>query len=423
MARAPRGHGSVQQSGSTVLLIGASTRALAFSILRSGMKPWCLDLFNDADLLAVAPDSKRCPFSGYPASLPNLLQDAPIGRVIYTGGLENHPRLISAFAEQRPLWGNNESSLRSVRDPFHVASLLSADGLRFPGTFRTQEVADGRFQLLRKPRKSAGGNQISIADRDDSESIGFYFQQFIPGPSFAAVFCAYRDRTVLLGVTEQLTGEEWLNAKPFHYCGSIGPVSLPAKLRETLARIGETLRGGCGLRGLFGVDFILHDNEPWPVEVNPRYTASIEVLEYASHRTIAPTITNWPGLKAMEHHRDAFDNVGEPAAQARVLQSESLTLACAEGSQSLVGKAVLFAPEMLIVPEKTRISINTDPFIRPDVADIPRAGETIEEGWPILTVFAEASTLEDCRAELKRRSDEMMRRILADWRASPRSTS
>ena len=49
-----------------------------------------------------------------------------------------------------------------------------------------------------------------------------------------------------------------------------------------------------GLRGLFGVDFVLRDGIPWPVEVNPRYTASVEVLEFAA------------GIRALTLHRSIF---------------------------------------------------------------------------------------------------------------------
>ena len=38
-----------------LLLFGASVRAAAFSALRAGLRPWCADLFGDADLQA------RCP--------------------------------------------------------------------------------------------------------------------------------------------------------------------------------------------------------------------------------------------------------------------------------------------------------------------------------------------------------------------------
>jgi len=37
----------------TVLIVGASTRAAAFSALRAGLKPRCLDHFVDRDFMAI----------------------------------------------------------------------------------------------------------------------------------------------------------------------------------------------------------------------------------------------------------------------------------------------------------------------------------------------------------------------------------
>ena len=51
---------------------------------------------------------------------------------------------------------------------------------------------------------------------------------------------------------------------------------------DDLARLGQVLAAGCGIRGLFGVDCVEENSVFWPVEINPRYTASVEVLEYAS---------------------------------------------------------------------------------------------------------------------------------------------
>src|SRR5687767_3221982 len=107
--------------GEHLLFFGASARAAAFSALRAGLRPWCADLFADADL------RRRCPATRlagrYPAAFAQLLRDAPPGPWMYTGGLENHPRLVGRMARLRPLWGNGEESLRRARDP---AALVAA---------------------------------------------------------------------------------------------------------------------------------------------------------------------------------------------------------------------------------------------------------------------------------------------------------
>ena len=135
----------------------------------------------------------------------------------------------------------------------------------------------------------------TAADADDRPSPLVYLQEFIEGESQSAVFCGEGGGARLLGVSRQLVGEDFLHAAPFRYCGSVGPLQPDAAQRQTLERFGSILARKCGLRGLFGVDGIVRDGAFWPVEVNPRYTASVEVLEYAL------------GLSAMAWHRAAFD--------------------------------------------------------------------------------------------------------------------
>src|SRR6202030_2218911 len=59
-----------------VLLIGASTRAAAFSALRAGLRPWCADLFNDADLRGRCPSVALVPGT-YPQGFVAAVQQAP----------------------------------------------------------------------------------------------------------------------------------------------------------------------------------------------------------------------------------------------------------------------------------------------------------------------------------------------------------
>ncbi len=41
----------------------------------------------------------------YPESFLEALAAAPPGPWLYTGGLENHPRLVQRMSERRELWG------------------------------------------------------------------------------------------------------------------------------------------------------------------------------------------------------------------------------------------------------------------------------------------------------------------------------
>jgi uncharacterized protein len=388
---------------SRLLIVGASARAAAASARRAGLDPWCADLFGDADLRALAPDSVRCPAGQYPGGLVEILREAPPGPWMYTGALENQPNLVRALADLRPLWGNGPNALVRCRSPFTVERLLCDARLAAPETRAADAELPGSCRWLRKPLKGAAGQGIRFADEAEScpHPRRHYYQQFVPGPPMSAVYARGRGGTRLLGVTEQLIGADWLNAPAFRYAGNVGPVEVSPGVRDELVRVGQALGDGCDLLGLFGVDFVEHDGRPWVVEVNPRYPASVEVLERAT------------GLVALSHHRSAFGPAAPPIT------------APAPGGP-VAGKAILYAPRRVVVP--TAIGDLRRPDFRPGnpnarYADIPHHGEVIEAGWPVLTVLADGSDQPECLAALRRAAAGMGRALFGSREAVPVSQS
>jgi predicted ATP-grasp superfamily ATP-dependent carboligase len=394
MATDPRDH---------VLIVGASARAAAFSALRAGLRPWCADLFADADLQAVCP-VQRLPAGKYPEGFLELVGPEPSGPWMYTGGLENRPGLVRRMAQRRPLWGNDAPVLSVMRRPEVVARLLRAGNIDCPDVYvRAADVpAHGRW--LVKPRFGAGGTGVRFWTGDETghRPRPVYFQEYIEGGSCAAVYVAGDGQGRLLGVTRQLVGEPWLHAAPFHYCGSIGPLYLTPTMRAALDRVGTVLAGSTSLssekrlRGLFGVDFILRDGIPWPVEVNPRYTASVEILDYAS---------GWP---ALAWHRRVFDPSAPSPPTSRA-------------SDGILGKAILFARAPLRFPadgpwrptldQVSKLPCATQLRQPPAFADIPHAGQDIEAGQPILTFFARAASVAGCTEALRRCAADLDRQL------------
>jgi predicted ATP-grasp superfamily ATP-dependent carboligase len=221
---------------------------------------------------------------------------------------------------------------------------------------------------------------VAVALDPEREFQRDYVQEFIEGRACAAVYLGERKNARLLGLTRQLVGETSLHAGMFQYCGSIGPLSLDPNVSSKLARIGNVLTSRFQLRGLFGVDCILRDGVPWPVEVNPRYTASVEVMEYAA------------GVPAIALHRAVFDTDAPlPRAKPRVA--------------GVVGKAILFARAPLVFPDdgpwSTTLRSPGPIEEMPEFADIPHAGERIQARRPILTFFARAETEAQCLEQLK----------------------
>jgi len=391
-----------------VILLGASTRAAAVSALRAGWAPWCVDLFGDADLERMAP-VRKVPLANYPRALIAALADAPQGPVIYAGGLDNRPDLVKRI--DLPLWGNEANVLRAIRTPNLWTGCLQTAGIPCPALAeaptssseperqaREGQPLAGRSgsditaeRWLLKPRKSGGGLGIHPYAGQAFQPRTHFLQEYIEGVATSAVFLGSDGRAILLGVTEQLVGTPWLNAPGFHYAGSIGPLPLDAVAAARWQALGSALASGFHLRGLFGVDAILRDGVPWPVEINPRYTASVEILE----RSCKTPFLLW--------HRSAFEQ--QPTSIAPSTAS------------AIWGKAVLYARATFAFPPSGPWEASLADGVDRDeteYADIPHAGEIIEQGRPVLTLFASGESAAACLAKLREKAEALDRRLWGD---------
>lgn len=374
-----------------LLIIGASARAAAFSAVRAGLDPFCIDLFADADLAQICPVQK-IEFD-YPESLVSLCRLQPPGPWIYTGGLETRPHLIEQIARDRPLLGHDGPILRQVRNPMLVFEHLTNAGIPVPRVQQTIPSA-GEATWLVKPLTHVGGAGIRFLEKDIPPTVlsckkPVYYQEWIQGQSVAAIFVARPESTILAGLTAQLIGESWLHAQPFHYCGSIGPLRPSSEIRLGLERLGQSLATRFHLRGLFGVDGILQGDTFWPVEINPRYTASVEVIERAT------------GWLALQDHTNAFYPATPNPASPPGIHSPPLPGLDRMGSghgDSMVGKAIVQATRPLRI-QKGQAWGDFLPFI----ADIPTPGTRIEPGQPVLSVFAKGNSEADCLIHLQSR--------------------
>jgi predicted ATP-grasp superfamily ATP-dependent carboligase len=370
---------------SQLLILGASVRAAAQSARRAGLQPFAADMFADSDL------SETCPairVTNYPLGLQAAAREFPLCPWIYTGGLENYPALIDAISTERPLFGNSGEVVRNVRDPWRLAEKLRSRGLLAPDLARfNSQPCDGEW--LVKTLRSAGGTSIRRLDlASQIPATGLrrrqthYLQRFIAGESAGAVFLGAMGQAKLVGVTKQLIGITGYNTKQFVYRGSIGPLALSSLQREQLLQISECLAGDLGLVGLFGVDVVLDGDQVWTIEVNPRYTASVEVLERAF------------GLNAMELHISCFTQLRSPSSS---------------GLPRICGKEIVYANQNVVVDEAFLRNVTAKNANNhwPQVADISPTGTSVQAGHPICTVFADGESIEDVARTLKKHATEM----------------
>ncbi len=360
-----------------LLIFGASCRAAAFSALRCGIRPFCADYFADRDLAAVCSAERIDPHHAA-VQFTALADSLPPSPWFYTGGFENHPEWVAHIARRHRLWGVDAETLRAVRDPIRVTDVLHQKGMSAPAVRRECDGLPRDGTWLVKPLGSAGGRGIEPLTADnDNQPPSCYFQERIPGPSFSALFIGEKSEGRLIGVTRQLVG---ILGSPFAYRGSIGPVSIAENLAAKLHELGDVLTSEFALIGWFGVDYILGDGNPWPVEINPRYPASLEIHELASRRA----------LLADHRHACGGDAASDaPAAGAGLSHSP------------VIAKVVIYASRTLTFPEIALEEHESDDlFAVRSIADIPSPGSRIEPGEPVMTLLASGANMAVCRSRL-----------------------
>ena len=383
----------------SLLVLGASARAWATSVRRTGLIVRAADLFADRDLVGIAA-AVAIPPERYPGALAEAAEGFPPGPWCYTGALENHPGLVDAIAATRPLAGNGAEAIRRVRSPQHLGAVLADAGIGFPRTLDNPAAVpcDGRW--LRKPRASGGGQGIVPWTRPEASGAaappvqGCVWQALCPGLPVAGVFVVTSRGARLVGASRQLIGITAWQAPPYAYCGSVDvdPLTLPDHLGDQWDRIGALLAGSFGLCGVVGVDAIVTPSGRLVViEINPRPTASMELVD---RRT---------GLALAADHLAACGIVIGPIRPA-----------CAGGRWA---KGILRAAATIAVDQRLgdRFDLLSEAWSRTDgwpaLADLPRCGTVVPSGAPCITLFAVADTGRRARQLLDQRMETVREAI------------
>lgn len=427
-----------------IILCGASVRSLAQAAIREGLQPLCIDFFGDRDLQAVlsnlspASDSRQtwfpdggrhCVISSF-RQLPQILSALPHSiPLVWSGGLENDPQLLEQIAAERPIAGAAASAVRLVRNPFRLAAWMHEAGCCFPRTDNNP-----RNGWLRKPFRSAGGSDIrqigvsdapavatSPAETDDPVGTSeFYFQELVDGIPMSATFVSDGRAVCLLGIMIQLIGWSSLRATGFQFCGNLGPVQIPFEVSRELTKAADAIVSKSRLCGVFGIDFILSDRgtesfgdtgkeqpcgrwRPWIIEINPRISASHEMIDWNSHTTVLQEHLSSCGVEVIDGRRQtAVANPGQAHQTDQHLRSwmRLVVFADHDTTADRLFPADSVAEFSTSAQEPAAGLCRTGPD-SPTVwlADIPNPGQSIPAGAPICSVYVRMATPEKLRSE------------------------
>jgi len=354
-----------------VLVVGVSTRAMAESAANAGFSVTSIDAFGDLDqhpgVHALSlPRDFGMPFSA--RAVADVARTIETDAVAYLSPFENHPSVVDELARGRSLWGNSSSTLEGVRLQIHRFNARLA--------FGTLKSGPDFARWLVKPRASGGGHGIRWWNPGDPVPSGSYVQSYVEGEPSSIVFAAASGACVPLGLTRQLIGDAAFGVDGFRYCGSVVYSPAQSGLLGSATSLARETAQRFPLVGVNCIDFIAQGGVAVPIEINPRWSASMELLERAY------------GVSMFAIHAAACTGSALP----------HFDLGRARPTHFAVGKAIVFARRDIVCGDTTPWLDDTD------IRDVPHPNERIGAGRPVCTVFATGDDAASCRANLVERA-------------------
>lgn len=334
-----------------------------------------VDAFGDADTRTQAATVLQISYrdGGFDAAevrrrvLPLLGEGVGL---VYGSGFETQPELLEEIARHGRVYGNSAETVRMLKHPGRFFSLLAELDIPFPETRLTAQGA-GEGWLAKRIGGSGG---VHVKPAQQAANGHCYYQRQVPGRPCSLLFLADGRDITVVGYNEQ-----WLapgSGMPFRYGGAVGSIALPAPACAAMQRAAQQLARAAGLRGLNSLDCMVHGEQVWVLEVNPRLSATFALYD-----------TQAGGANLLRAHLQAcagrLERVGrEEGASAHL---------------------IYYAP----------FGITVLPWLAwpPWAADLPTAGTAISAGEPLCSITACAPEADAATALVRQRARALQEQL------------
>jgi predicted ATP-grasp superfamily ATP-dependent carboligase len=268
-----------------LLLVGNTIRYLAESARRAGIGVSGIDAYADLDTQAACRNYRRAQGLGARDLAQTVLKtDMDEGmRWTYTAGFETGPEHLAGLSNQpSELLGNEPGVLGFLSQPLRFFRLLSELDIAHPMVLANRpKMADG---WLHKAAGRFGGLGVQLASRANSDqprqkylSAGGYYERFIDGPLCSLLFAADGREVEPIGFNRIMARCTAMG--DFRFAGALSGFTPLSKSREIMLQVARRLTRELGLRGINGLDFVLHRDLPLLLELNARPPATLELYE------------------------------------------------------------------------------------------------------------------------------------------------
>lgn len=277
---------STDYSSKTVLLTGAGGPAIAgmISVLRKwGYRIVAIDMLPFASGFYLADRAYVVPAGNAPDFLPRLKEICQTERVdaVISVVDEELPHMLALEAMGIAVIQPRLEFVELSLDKLRCMRELRAAGINAPQTWMVNELpANAPFPLFVKPRVGRGSRGCGKVDSSDEltafvaassySADQLLVQTFAEGTEFTVSVIVWRDGVVQAVVPKQIISKVGVTKAAI--------TRRNAKIEALCVAIQKVFRAD----GPFNVQLVLdRDGEPWPFEINPRFSTSITLTNAA----------------------------------------------------------------------------------------------------------------------------------------------
>jgi len=281
---------------------------------------------------------------------------------------------------------NNSETIVKSRDILYLYSCLTKLGIEVPKTNSCSDLDTKKdhllFPLILKRIGGSGG--LSVFKIDNQSQLDFklnslrstesnlndwVLQEFIEGIPVSCTIISDGREPEVISVNRQIIGLKFLNPpKDFMYCGNIVPANLLKSDTNLISELSLNLARHLKLKGINGLDYVLKNNQPYLMEINPRIPGSIEASELALN------------LNLLDLNTRCFEPEGWSLVRQQIQE---------KNFENFATKLIVFAPTNL--DETTIKKINA----LEQVHDKNDPTHPIFKGEPICTILYQANSFSD----------------------------
>ncbi len=334
-----------------VLVAGFATRHVVQSAFHAGYEVCAVDHFCDQDLFWYTKD--RIKFEDLldlPDAVDDMCRRYSFDMLIVTSGAEE---LLSSI----PLFGTPRKKIARFLDKLDIQHFFLENEIVVPRLLESSE-----FPAMIKPRRGAGGWRNAIVKNAAEQKkwelqntgVEYIRQEVIAGIPASVCCVADGKQARAIATNEQILRGD--GGSSFGFCGSVTPFEHP--LCKKMIQMAEQIAAKSGCTGTIGIDFVVGNEKPYAIEINPRFQGTVDTVEWAH------------GCNLFQYHIDACAGILPPSSPLK---------------RQVAVRSILFADRDITIKHDLK-------HLKSCIADIPHLNTSFEAGQALVSVYGWGST-------------------------------